>query len=116
VVRKLITALVILALSFVAYGPMGAGTAAAAVGVEMGIAMADCGMADSQNDQDRTAKCPIDGSCTLRCAPAAAFQLAIAAVLVVPFTGPQVYYFDLTDHSSASAAPPFRPPRLSILA
>lgn len=112
--RKLVTALLVLALTLVAYGPMGVQASDIAAMSAMSGSMADCPMND--NDRDSKMNCAMDGGCMVRCAPLPVFQFISSFALVAPFTGSQVFYFSLTDPPSAAASPPFRPPRLSILA
>jgi hypothetical protein len=116
VARKLIIALLVLAVTLVAYGPMGAAAPGVAEMAAMPGSMADCPMNGESHDKDSKPKCTMDGGCVLRCASMPVFQVMLSFALFTPYAGLQVFYFDLTDPTSASAAPPFRPPRLSILA
>jgi hypothetical protein len=79
-------------------------------------AMADCAMPDSERNDGSPQKCPIDGGCTLRCAPLPVFELVLSFVLFNADALPQAFYFSLAARASTAGALPFRPPRLSILA
>jgi len=115
VARKLVISLLVLAMMSLGFGA-GSGAMAVAKSAGAPATMADCAMPDSERDNGNPQKCPIDGGCTLRCAPVPAFELVLSFVLFSPEAGPQVFYFDLTVRTSAPSSPPFRPPRLSILA
>lgn len=113
--QKLVILLLVLAVTQLGFGP-GSGVMAVAQSAGAPATMADCAMPDSERDNGGPQKCPIDGGCTLRCAPLPVFELVLPFVLFSPDARPQVFYFDLTARASAAVTPLFRPPRSSILA
>jgi hypothetical protein len=113
--RKIATALVIVAVALLGY-PHDLAYPIAEAGEAM--AAADCGCHDADDDCGKPVakQCDAQAGCALRCAPCQAVGLTPAPAQVVPSPDRRAVAIDFTAPPSLSSSPPLRPPRSSILA
>lgn len=113
--RKLVIYLFILALAL-ASGPAPFAVPAAADALATADRAPPDGDCCEDGDKNTERTCAIDGACLLRCPLSPNYLDAASLGFPVAFPMLPGIHFDLNEPPSRAAAPPFRPPRSSILA